>query len=79
MVFPKYGAVIFVHGCFWHRHGCTHSTMPVTRKEFREEKFAANKKRDRKKILELRKKGWRAKVVWECRLKGDNLFPVSAG
>lgn len=71
LVFPKYRAVIFVHGCFWHRHGCDYSTMPRTRENFWADKFKANVKRDRKKIIELNRLGWRVKVVWECRLKGN--------
>ncbi len=71
LVFPKYHAVIFVHGCFWHRHGCKYSTMPQTRRYFWEEKFEANKRRDLRKISDLRKKGWNVKVVWECKLKGS--------
>lgn len=70
LVLPKYNAAIFVHGCFWHRHGCKYSTMPKTRREFWEEKFETNKKRDRRKISELRERGWRVKVVWECQLRG---------
>jgi DNA mismatch endonuclease (patch repair protein) len=71
LVFPKYRTVIFVHGCFWHRHGCKYSTMPKTRRKFWEKKFLANRKRDRRKVSKLRKSGWRVKVVWECRLRGD--------
>lgn len=81
LVFPKYHAAIFVHGCFWHRHGCKYSTMPKTRREFWEEKFETNKKRDRRKISELRKRGWKVKVVWECWLRsnsGQVLKQVSA-
>jgi len=72
LVLPKYCAAIFVHGCFWHRHGCKYSTMPKTRKEFWEEKFETNKKRDRREISELRKRGWRVKVVWACQLRGNS-------
>jgi len=71
LVFPKYHAIIFVHGCFWHRHGCKYSTMPKTRRKFWEDKFLANKTRDKKKVSKLRKSGWRVKVVWECELRGD--------
>ena len=69
LVFPKYHACIFVHGCFWHRHGCKYSTTPKTRKEFWEDKFETNMKRDRKSILELMERGWRVKIIWECQLK----------
>jgi len=71
LVFPKYRAVIFVHGCFWHRHGCKYSTTPKSRKKFWENKFLANKIRDKNKLYILRKSGWRIKVVWECKLKGN--------
>jgi DNA mismatch endonuclease (patch repair protein) len=71
LVFPKYHAAIFVHGCFWHRHGCKYSTVPETRREFWEEKFLANRTRDRRKLSNLRKSGLRVKVVWECWLRGD--------
>lgn len=69
LVFPKYKAVIFVHGCFWHRHGCKQTTTPTTRKEFWNAKFKANIERDKKNVRDLKKAGWRAFVVWECELK----------
>ena len=71
LVFPKYKAVIFVHGCFWHRHGCKASTTPKTRREFWLAKFKANIERDKAKIEALKKEGWRVLVVWECSLKGS--------
>ncbi len=77
LVFPKYGAVIFVHGCFWHRHGCGRTTTPSTRTDFWEAKFRANTERDRKNIRELQDAGWRVMVVWECELKksgGEDLY-----
>jgi DNA mismatch endonuclease (patch repair protein) len=70
LVFPQYGAAILVHGCFWHRHGCKYSTMPKTHFDFWHDKFETNKKRDRKKISDLRRLGWKVKVVWECKIKG---------
>ncbi|HEX9703048.1 MAG TPA: very short patch repair endonuclease, partial [Rhodospirillales bacterium] len=58
---------IFVHGCFWHRHpGCKKATTPKTRTKFWREKFAANKKRDRRKLAELSELGWDYLVIWEC-------------
>ena len=69
LVFPKYKAVIFVHGCFWHRHGCKASTTPKTRRDFWLAKFKANVERDEAKIEALKAKGWRVLVVWECSLK----------
>lgn len=73
LVFHKYKAVIFLHGCFWHRHkNCRYATTPGTRIEFWSEKFKANVERDQRKTMELKKLGWRVKIVWECWLKGDN-------
>lgn len=69
LVFPKYKAVIFVHGCFWHRHGCKQTTTPSTRKDFWETKFKANTERDKKNIQSLQDIGWRVMVVWECELE----------
>lgn len=69
IVFPKYHAVIFVHGCFWHRHGCKYTTTPSTRKEFWAAKFKANVERDKRNEEKLRELGWRVLVIWECEIK----------
>lgn len=67
IVLPKHRTVIFVHGCFWHRHaGCRLSTTPQTRQEYWLPKFEANIERDTRKRLELEAIGWRVLVVWEC-------------
>ena len=72
IVLPKYKTVIFVHGCFWHRHeNCKYATTPKTRKEFWENKFSANKKRDKKILKEIKNLGWKSIIIWECQLKGD--------
>jgi DNA mismatch endonuclease (patch repair protein) len=70
LVFPKYKSVIFVHGCFWHRHGCKATTTPNTRQDFWNAKFKANVRRDKSNIETLLNQGWRVMVVWECSLKG---------
>lgn len=71
LVFPRYHAVVFVHGCFWHRHeGCRYATTPTTRPEFWQTKFAANVIRDKRVAAELLRMGWRVATVWECALKG---------
>ena len=70
LVFPRFHAIVFVHGCFWHAHGCKYSTMPSTRREFWEEKFATNKARDKRNVDLLLADGWRVLTVWECALKG---------
>jgi len=67
LVFRSRRKVIFVHGCFWHRHeGCRRTTTPRTRREFWTEKFAANRKRDSTAVSSLEKAGWEVAVVWEC-------------
>ena len=72
IVLPKYRTVIFVHGCFWHRHeGCSNATMPKSRTEFWEEKFRRTVERDEAKQRQLEALGWRVVVVWECDLKSD--------
>lgn len=72
IVLKKYKAVIFVNGCFWHSHtGCPKSKIPTTRKEFWTNKIAANVERDQRNIAELKKKGWRIAVVWECSIKNQ--------
>ena len=69
LVFPRLKKVIFVHGCFWHRHRCKKATTPATRTEFWMDKFEKNKKRDRKNVQRLRQMGWQVLVVWECQTK----------
>ncbi|MBD3666184.1 very short patch repair endonuclease [Sulfitobacter aestuariivivens] len=67
LVFPKFGAVVFVHGCFWHAHqGCRYFQLPKTNAEFWEEKLAGNIERDEKVIAELLNSGWRVLTIWEC-------------
>ena len=69
IVLPKFKAVIFVHGCFWHGHiGCVRSRLPTSRAEFWQSKREANLERDERKIADLLVLGWRAAVVWECAL-----------
>lgn len=70
IVLPARQAVIFVHGCFWHRHeGCCFTTTPATRPEFWQAKFTSNGDRDRRNIEILLAEGWRVAVVWECALR----------
>ena len=69
IVLPKYKTVVFVHGCFWHRHeGCKYKTTPKTRTEFWENKFNENIKRDKNNFKELKKLNWKVLVIWECEL-----------
>lgn len=76
IVFPKYKAVILVHGCFWHGHGCPLFQWPETRAAFWRNKINSNVQRDRKHQLELLEAGWRIGTVWECAIKGRNRFPI---
>lgn len=70
IVLPKYRTVIFVHGCFWHRHAdCRRATMPATNIDYWTRKFARNTARDEKNKIALENDGWHVFVVWECELK----------
>lgn len=70
LVLPRHNLVIFVHGCFWHRHaGCFYATTPGTRTPFWEAKFDANSRRDRQACTKLKQLGWRVLVTWECGFK----------
>jgi DNA mismatch endonuclease (patch repair protein) len=67
IVLPKYKTVVFVHGCFWHRHPrCRWAYEPKSRTVFWNEKFRRNVERDRRNASELRRLGWRVVTVWEC-------------
>jgi DNA mismatch endonuclease (patch repair protein) len=69
IILPKFKLAIFVHGCFWHAHGCRLSTIPSTRRHFWRDKFQANRLRDRTKKAQLLASGWRVVTVWQCALK----------
>ena len=69
IVLPRYKTVIFVHGCFWHRHDCKSATMPKSNTDFWEKKFSANVERDQRVKSELAFLGWKVITVWECELK----------
>ena len=72
IVMRKYKTVIFIHGCFWHRHsGCKEATVPKTRTDFWEKKFQANIRNDQKNEKLLRDMGWNVIVVWECQIEND--------
>jgi DNA mismatch endonuclease (patch repair protein) len=67
-VLPKLRIAVFVHGCFWHGHGCRRSRLPRSNVEFWTEKIGKNRIRDRKTRSALAKLGWRVVVLWQCRL-----------
>lgn len=67
LVFPRLGTVLFVHGCFWHRHkDCRRATTPARRTDFWNAKFEATISRDEKNLQKLQASGWKVVVVWEC-------------
>jgi DNA mismatch endonuclease (patch repair protein) len=73
LVFPSKASVVFVHGCFWHRHqGCRYAYMPSTRIDFWLAKFEANIRRDNLQQQQLTELGWRVNIVWECELRADS-------
>lgn len=73
IVLPKYKTVIFVHGCFWHRHkGCNRCTNPSSHRKYWSAKFDRNIKKDHLNRVELRKLGWGVLVIWECEVKNRN-------
>lgn len=74
LVLPKYRTVVFVHGCFWHRHeGCRYTTTPKSNPEFWQEKFEANVRRDANAKQRLEEMGWRVLVIWACQLDESGL------
>lgn len=75
IVLTAYNAVVFVHGCFWHRHGCRMTTTPESRRGFWLDKFRENVERDKRNIEALLKEGWRVMVVWECTLRNKTANP----
>lgn len=71
LVFPKYKTVLFVHGCFWHRHDCGLAAMPKTRPEFWASKFGDNVRRDARNRSLLEALGWRVVEIWECQTRDE--------
>ena len=67
---PKWGAVIFIHGCFWHAHGCGNVRLPKSNRAFWKRKLTRNMNRDQAARRELLKQGWRVLTVWDCAFKG---------
>ena len=69
LLLPKYKAVVFIHGCFWHGHGCRYFKIPQTRPEFWLEKIEKNRNRDALQESTLKVMGWRVLIVWECAVR----------
>ena len=80
LVFRKHGVVLFVHGCFWHRHAdCRRTTTPKSRRAFWVRKFERNVARDREVARDLEARGWSVEVIWECEtFDGDRLKRIVA-
>lgn len=70
IVFPRYHAVVFVHGCFWHGHDCPLFKWPNTRPEFWRAKIGRNQSNDHRIRAALIAAGWRVGIVWECAIRG---------
>ncbi|GLK47184.1 very short patch repair endonuclease [Brevundimonas intermedia] len=74
LVFPRRCKVVFVHGCYWHRHqGCRLAYQPKSNVEFWNRKFAVNVARDRRVLVDLTDQGWKTLVIWECEVKDSDL------
>ncbi|ATM93929.1 Very short patch repair protein [Yersinia frederiksenii] len=71
-VVDEYRAIIFVHGCFWHKHNCHLFKIPTTRTDFWCNKIQGNVKRDNEVIKRLSADGWKVLVIWECALRGKH-------
>lgn len=72
IVLPKYKTVVFVNGCFWHKHdGCKYFVWPKNNAKFWREKISANSSRDQENYKKLQDSGWRVLIIWECELKKD--------
>jgi DNA mismatch endonuclease (patch repair protein) len=70
LVFPRFGKIVEVYGCFWHRHPhCIDSHLPRTRRNYWLPKLAGNQRRDKKNLRALHKLGWKVLIVWECQTK----------
>ncbi|MDD5596903.1 MAG: very short patch repair endonuclease [Victivallaceae bacterium] len=77
IILPKYKTVIFVHGCFWHRHpNCKRATTPATNTEYWQKKFKRNVERDKLGIEQLKNAGWTVCVIWECELVESTKFLI---
>ena len=79
LVFPRFRAIVLVHGCFWHRHlDCRLATTPASNMEFWQRKFQRTVERDQRVLAELLENGWRVATVWECALGKRDLHLASS-
>lgn len=76
LVFPRHHTVVFVHGCFWHRHSrCRFAKLPASARLWWKEKLTTNRLRDDRQQRALRREGWKVIVVWECELRDPRTLP----
>ena len=68
LIFPRHRVALFVHGCFWHWHGCKRSRMPRSNVEYWTAKIERNVRRDHRTRFELDRLGWKSRVIWECEI-----------
>jgi DNA mismatch endonuclease (patch repair protein) len=73
LVFKSKRKVIFVHGCFWHRHNCKMGRLPKTKIDYWLLKLEKNRLRDLSNLEKIKQLGWTSLVIWECELKHSNL------
>lgn len=69
IVLPKYKTVVFVNGCFWHKHDCGRFVWPTSNEEYWHKKINRNIERDADNLRTLTERGWRVITIWECQLK----------
>lgn len=77
VILPKYKMVIFIHGCFWHWHGCKRSRMPSSNKDYWTKKIAKNVQRDKECQAKLSSLGWECRIIWECELAKSTIHLIS--
>jgi len=71
LILKKHGAIIFIHGCFWHGHSCRFFVWPKSNTEYWQKKIRGNIERDKRTHTLLREQGWRVFIVWECELNKE--------
>lgn len=76
IVFRKLKKVIFIHGCFWHKHRCRFFKWPGSNEEFWKKKINGNVERDKRNLRELHASGWQYLIIWECQIKQKNMQRV---
>lgn len=73
IVLPKYKTIVFVNGCFWHKHDCGRFVWPLSNEEYWRKKINRNVDRDKKNVEDLKRQGWNVIIVWECQLKNNSI------